>query len=292
MLANAARGTGSVTQNRNDAAWRGASAVPAGTAESITVVTPVYLDRPERWDYLVATMRSFYRCCRYPGPLVHRLVDDRSPQFTSELRGLCAAFGIEIVGRVESDGRRGFFDAYRRLLASVATQYFLYLEPDHYFYLPADFLSPMLRLFTLEPELVGVYLRAPMTTQRFRLEALDGGEVLMTFDRARLRRVVIDPENTGWVGRGYQHEGFSLMPTLWRTEPLHAYFLKDSRWIDAANPYELELAVDSDWNRTRLTGYLNAQAFCYHIGAVGGMGGGHTGPGDLQYEQVWSSKIL
>jgi nitrous oxide reductase accessory protein NosL len=73
---------------------------------------------------------------------------------------------------------------------------------------------------------------------------------------------------------------------------MREYFLRDGFWIDAANPYELEMAVDPEWNRTRLTGYLNAQAFCYHIGATGGMGGGHTHPGDLRYERIWSEKSL
>lgn len=263
------------------------------TCLPITVLTPVYLDRPERWEYLVTTLRSFYRCCQYPGPLLHFLADDRSPMFTQELVGLCAAFDVKIIGRIDAKKRRGFFDVYRWLISSVQTEYFLYLEPDHYFYLPCDFLSPMIKLFQMEPELVGVYLRAPMTYDRFQLMGEGKDQRLVTYDGARLYRRTIDAENTGWLGRGYQHEGFSLMPTLWRTKPMQEYFLKQGVWLDVANPYELEFAVDHDWNRDRrLMAYLNAQAFCYHIGRKGGMGGGHTHPDDQRYEEVWSKKIL
>lgn len=261
--------------------------------QPITILTPVYLDRPERWEYLVTTFRSFYRCCHYPGQLIHHVVDDRSPLFTKELVGFCAAFDAEILGSVVADQRRGFFEAYRWLLSSVHTEFFLYLEPDHYFYLPCDFISPILKLFRMEPELVGVYLRAPMTYDRFRLEGDGKDQRLVTYDGARLTRRTIDAENTGWLGRGYQHEGFSLMPTLWRTKPLRDYFLKEGFWLDVQNPYELEFAVDHDWNRNRrLMAYLNAQAFCYHIGRKGGMGGGHTHPEDKHYEEVWRNKIL
>src|SRR5437879_274862 len=106
------------------------AAMMTGDAEPITVLTPVYLDRPERWEYLVLTLGSFYRCCRYPGVFRHALVDDRSPLFAKELAGLCAAFGIRQLEPVRPATRRGFFEPYRRLLASADTRFFLYLEPD------------------------------------------------------------------------------------------------------------------------------------------------------------------
>lgn len=260
---------------------------------AITVLTPVYLDRPERWDYLNTTLRSFYACCQFPGHLLHLLADDRSPLFVEQLGSFCNEYEIQLLGRIDPAKRRGFFEVYRWLLSSVETEYFLYLEPDHYFYLPGDFLSPMLQLLRMVPDLVGVYLRAPMTYNRFQLERKDGDEKLITFDGNVLTRLKIDSENTGWLGRGHQHEGFSLMPTLWRTKPMKDYFLRAGFWLDVANPYELEYYVDHDWFRNpRLMAYLNAQAFCYHIGQTGGMGGGHTAPNDKRYEEVWGSKIL
>ncbi|MFO0811982.1 MAG: hypothetical protein U0796_02120 [Gemmatales bacterium] len=257
--------------------------------EPITILTPVYLDRPERLAYLQTTLRSFYQCCQYPGPFSHYLVDDRSPFFAKELRELCEQYDIRHLGRTDPKTRRGFFEVFRWLLSTVKTEFFLYLEPDHYFYLPGDFLSPILKLFAQVPDLVGVYLRAPMTLERFKLV----GEQLITMDNNQLDRHTIDEANTGWLGRGYQHEGFSLMPTLWRTQPLQEYFLREGFWLDVPTPYELEFQVDHDWFRhPRLMGYLNAQAFSYHIGQTGGMGGGHTFPRNTQYEEVWSSKIL
>jgi len=270
----------------------GAPDMTDSLSQPMTVLTSVYIDRPERWDYLVLTLGSFYRCCRYPGVLHHVLVDDRSTSMTGELATLCSAFGIRKLGQVKADQRQGFAEVYRWLLSAVDTEFFIYLEPDHYFYLPMDFLSPIIRLFALEPELVGVYLRAPMTTSRFQKYSDCVGEALMTYDGTLLRRRVIDPHNTGWIGRGHQHEGFSLMPTVWRTAPMREYFQGQGHDIQAETPYDLEMAVDQDWHRRRLTGYLNAQAFCYHIGAKGGLGGGHTHAGDLDYEAVWSPKIL
>lgn len=261
--------------------------------QPITILTPVYLDRNERWEYLQTTLQSFYRCCKYPGPLIHHLADDRSPLFIDQLPQCCDIYHIKLLGRIDPERRRGFFDVYRWLLSSVETEFFLYLEPDHYFYMAGDFLSPMLRLFELEPELVGTYLRAPMTYKRFQQTDIEGQRYLTTFDGNRLEPRAIDMENTGWIGKGHQHEGFSLMPTLWRTRPMKQYFLEERKWLDVANPYELEYFVDHDWYRQpRLMAYLNAQAFCYHIGQTGGMGGGHTSPGNVRYEQIWSSKIL
>jgi hypothetical protein len=260
--------------------------------EPITVLTPVYLNRPERLEYLLWTLGSFYRCCRYPGELRHVLIDDRSPEMTAELSRLCMAFGIRALDPIRCDTRRGYFDAYRSLLAAVDTRFFLFLEPDHYFFARGDFLTPVLRLFAAQPDLLGVYLRAPMTYQQFRRATGPDGDVLVTYDGSRLCRVPIDAQNTGWVGRGQQHEGFSLMPTVWRTTHMREYFLRDGFWLDVATPHDLEQVVDRDWAGTRLTGYLNAQAFCYHIGALGGMGGGHTRPGDERYERVWSAKQL
>jgi len=259
----------------------------------LTVLTPVYLDRTERWDYLQTTLRSFYGCCLYPGQLIHHLVDDRSPLFVDELKLCCGQYGIRLLGHIDPTKRQGFFEVYRWLLSSVETEFFLYLEPDHYFYLPGDFLSPMLKLFQMEPDLVGIYLRAPMTYQRFQMQGEGISQRLITFDRNELSRRIIDSENTGWLGCGHQHEGFSLMPTLWRTRYMKEYFLKEGFWLDVANPYELEYFVDHDWFRQpRLMAYLNAQALCYHIGQKGGMGGGHTHPEDKRYEEVWKGKIL
>jgi hypothetical protein len=261
-------------------------------AEPVTVLTPVYLDRPERLDYLNTTFGSFYRCCRYPGILLHHLVDDRSPLYSTELNRVCLTFGVNQLPPIEASSRRGYFEAYSRLLASVATPFFLFLEPDHYFYMQRDFLSPMLRLFDMAPDLVGLYLRAPLTYERFQVESHRGERVLTTYDGALLRRVPIDSENTGWLGRGLKHEGFTLMPTLWRTKPMRDYFFRTGFWIDANTPLDLELAVDRDWKGTRITGYLNAQAFCYHIGAIGGLSGGYLSPGDTRYEHVWSKALL
>lgn len=269
------------------------SLIASAYQPSITVLTPVYLDRPERWHYLTSTMESFYACCQYPGEIKHHLADDRSPLMVDQLDQLCQTYRIHHLGRIDPTTRRGFFEVYQRLLASVQTEFFLYLEPDHYFYLAGDFLSPMVRLFQLVPELVGVYLRAPMTYERFAMQGVGEEQRLLTFDRNLLYRHVIDEANTGWLGRGHQHEGFSLMPTMWRTQPMHDYFLRKGFWLDVANPYELEYYVDHDWFRNpRLMAYLNAQAFCYHIGQKGGMGGGHTHPRDKRYETIWSSKIL
>jgi hypothetical protein len=261
--------------------------------QPITILTPVYLDRPERLDYLQTTLQSFYQNCQYPGPFLHYLVDDRSPLLVKELMAICQHYQIRQLGRTDPETRRGFFEVYRWLLATVETDYFLYLEPDHYFYLPGDFLSPMLKLFEQVPELVGVYLRAPMSYERFRLISTGSKQQLVTLDDNLLDRHVIDDQHTGWLGRGHQHEGFTLMPTLWRTQPIKEYFLNEGFWLQVDNPYELEFQVDHDWFRSpRLMGYLNAQAFCYHIGQTGGMGGGHTHPRNERYEAIWQSKIL
>lgn len=261
------------------------------THPEISVVTPVYLDRPERVRYLTITLASFYRCCRYPGIIVHTLVDDRSPAHAEELRELCNAFGIRQIPRIEDATRRGFQDVYQRLLATVGTEFFVYLEPDHYFYLPCDFISVALKLFEKCGDLVGVYLRAPMTYSKFRREHSPEGDFLSTFDGTKLERVVIDAENTGWLGCGRQHEGFTLMPAIWRSAPVREYFRTRSPEAAETTPYDFEIWVDSDWNGSRRTGYLNAQAFSYHIGG-GGMGGGYSRPRNLRYEVVWARKIL
>src|SRR5262245_42428907 len=106
----------------------------------ITILTPVYLDRPERLEYLHTTLTSFYQCCQYSGPYLHLLVDDRSPMCAGELTALCKQFNIQFLGKTDPTKRQGFFEVYRWLVSSVETEFFLYLEPDHYFYLPCDFL--------------------------------------------------------------------------------------------------------------------------------------------------------
>jgi hypothetical protein len=69
------------------------------------------------------------------------------------------------------------------------------------------------------------------------------------------------------------------------------------RWLamdpPAETPWDLELRLAHAWEHRQLVGYLNAQAFCYHIGGAGKLGpGGFLERHDRRYEEVWSKKIL
>jgi hypothetical protein len=58
-------------------------------------------------------------------------------------------------------------------------------------------------------------------------------------------------------------------------------------------PIDVEVAIASEWETRSLVGYLNCQAFCYHIGAAGKEGpGGYLEVGDKAYEAAWRNKQL
>lgn len=256
------------------------------TMDAITVVTPVYFNVPERWDYFETTIDSFYRCCEYQGEIIHNLVDDRSPLFDQRLVSFCEERGFNLIKRIDPEQRKGFFEVVQTLVMSVQTEYFIYLEPDHFFYLPYDFVTPVIKLYRLVPNLHQVYLRAPLTYDPFRLV----GEFLVTYDQSKLVRVRIDQENTGWIGRGRNHESFSFMPSVFHTATLRQYI--ENRFIPG-NPADVEIFLAREWEFRHVVGYLNAQAFCYHIGKAGKRGpGGCLEVGDKKFEQVWSRKIL
>ena len=252
----------------------------------VTVLTPVYFNVPERWTYFVATVSSFYKCSQYSGPLIHKLIDDRSPLCQSELREFCGKYGFELLGRMEEENRRGFSDVFRRLIDSVETEYFIYLEPDHYFYLPYDFISPAIQAFSYIKGLHQLFFRAPLEYTRFTQEE----EGLQTHDNTFLERMVLDEENTAWYGVGKNHETFSLMPSLFRKDIMESYLVDD---FVSSTPRDLELEVASRWDSNKTVAYLNGQAFCYHIGGAGKQGpGGFLQIGDKVYEETWSKKIL
>jgi len=253
----------------------------------VTVLTPVYLNVPERIEYLETTLESFYRCSFFPGKLIHNLVDDRSPLGADDLVRICRQYKIECIARMEEAKRRSFFDVFTTLLDSVETEFMLYLEPDHYFFQPYDFITPAVALLKQLPELHQVYLRVPLVYRSFeRVDPLR----LRTPNGTVLERVVIDPHNTGWVGKGIGYESFSLMPSLFRTEHLRSA-VRDQ--FVSGGPAELEMHFAKLWERQKLVGYLNGQAFCYHIGAAGKQGpGGYLQVGDLSYEASWSKREL
>jgi hypothetical protein len=113
---------------------------------------------------------------------------------------------------------------------------------------------------------------------------------LVTHDRTVLTRFRIDPHNTGWVGRGTVHETFSLMPSLFRTEQMREAL---GNQCVGGGPAEFERHFATLWEYKKLVGYLNGQAFCYHIGAAGKAGpGGYLGVGDQRYEDAWSHPEL
>lgn len=252
----------------------------------LTVITPVYVNVPERWEFFRRTIESFQKCCLFKGTVHHYVLDDRSPLCEGEIRALCSTHGLRYLGRTEEGTRRGFYDVIKTLLDSVTTEFVMYLEGDHYFYLPYDFVTPAITLHGLLPDLHQLFLRAPITYDPFLLV----DDALITYDKSRLFRVKIDDENTGWVGTGENHESFSMMPSVFKTEVLRRYF---SRGFIPGLPWQIELVLAQEWQHKKLVGYLNAQAFCYHIGGAGKVGtGGFLEVGDSRYEAVWSKKIL
>lgn len=257
------------------------------TSDEITILTPLYLNCVERWNYFMQTMESFYRCNLFPLPVRHHVVDDRSPEYREEIEAYCRWRGLTLVARIDGERRRGYFDTFATLVNSVETPYFLYLEPDHYFYLPCDFLSPVLRLFRRVPQLYQVYLRAPLYYEGFKRA---DENTLVTSDGSVMQRVPLDPENTGWVGVGHTHESFSFMPSVFSTALLRTYLA--GRYLEGT-PAEVEWRLAKEWEGRCPVGYLNGQAFCYHIGAAGKSGfGGYLVPPDRRYEAVWSVKHL
>ncbi|MBF0125784.1 MAG: glycosyltransferase, partial [Magnetococcales bacterium] len=264
------------------------AAVPDGTpgAEPVTVLTPVYLNCPERMRYFEQSMETFYRCNRYSGPVIHHLVDDRSPMGQELIQRLCQRYGMRLLGTMNESTRRGFFDVFQTLVESVTTDTFLYLEPDHWFYLEADFIAPALRLFKLVPDLCQVYFRGCGST-RFR--AIDP-HTRVTHHGTLLHHVYIDQENSGWIGRGRFCETFSLMPSLFSTGMVR---MTIAGQFIPGGPASLEDTIAAAWQYRAMVAYLNNQAFCYHVGAAGKEGlGGYTVPNDRGLEAVWSSRDL
>lgn len=254
--------------------------------EALTVLTPVYINVPERWHYFTRTIESFYSCCQFKGDIIHYVFDDRSPLHGEDIKKYCGEHNLKFLGRSDENERRGFFDVFQKLVSEAKTEHCLYLEPDHYFYLPYDFITPVIKLYRIIPDLYQVYLRAPLEYVKFRLAE----DRLVTTDRSVLLRVRIDEENTGWIGQGRIHESFSFMPSVFRSSVLQRCLA--GRFIPGG-PAEVELTLAHEWQNRRLVGYLNAQAFCYHIGAAGKHGpGGYLQEGDRLYESVWSQKIL
>lgn len=253
---------------------------------TITVLTSVHINCPERWDYLVTTVESFKKCNLSKVRIIHKLIDDKSPQYFNEIPNFCKQYNIEMLGRVAPENHPGFLETFKRLVSSATTEYILYLEPDHYFYLPYNFITPIIHLYELLPELHQVYLRAPLVYRQFVLL----GNMLQTTRKTMLHKVVIDNENSGWVGKGRGHESFSLMPSIFRRQTL-------LNCINGLNikggPSKLERHMSQSWKWQKLVGYLNGQAFCYHIGASGKSGrGNYLKIGDKNYENVWSQKII
>ena len=254
---------------------------------AITVLTPVYINTPERFNYFQTAIESFKACCLFSGRIYHHVIDDGSPLCSAEIVEYCSKSNLTFLGRIERDSRRGFFEILQKLYASVKTRYCVYLEPDHYFYLPYDFITPITRLYEIVPDLHQVYLRAPLEYRQFFLK----DEFLITHDKTILFRIRIDEQNTGWVGRGRNHESFSFMPGVFKTETIAEYFLNS--FIPGDRPSDIEPTLARHWAFRHITGYLNAQAFCYHIGAAGSEGqGGYLKLPDSRYESVWSNKIL
>ena len=253
---------------------------------SITVLTTVYVNAPERLNYFKSTIESFYRCIQFPGEIIHYVMDDRSPMHSAEVKTICDNRGLIYINS-SSINRTCFHDVFNALCARAETEYCLYLEGDHYFYLPYDFVTPALALFHLAPGLHQLYLRAPIVYEPFR----SVGDDLVTLDGSVLHAIRIDNENVGWVGRGVMHESFSLMPSIFRTNTLKHTVCHHKTIL--GGPTELEQVISKDWDNKYLTGYLNAQAFCYHIGDIGKKGpGGFLEIGDRAYESVWSKKVL
>ena len=253
---------------------------------SITILTPVHINAAERWNYLEQTFESFYRCNQSPVNIIHNMVDDRSPMRSEDLPGFCRQHKINLLKQFRDGEHRGYFDVFKTLVDSVQTEQFIYLEPDHYFYLAADFIGPALKMHAMLPDLHQVYLRAPLVHQPFRRD----GNQLITHDGSRLHRIRIDKENTGWIGSGRTHESFSFMPSVFNTAIMKK-LLADS--FIPGGPSAVEDHFAALWAHKALVGYLNGQAFCYHIGAVAKSApGGYLSIGDTAYEKAWSSKQL
>lgn len=254
--------------------------------DSITVITPVYVNVPARLGYFISTIESFQRCARFSGEIIHYVMDDRSPLHSEDVHAFCDQMGLHYL-HSGSIKRSCFHDVFAAMVEQVETEFCIYLEGDHYFYLPYDFITPAIRLYRLVPGLHQIYFRAPLTLEHFTRRGTD----LITYDRTVLHAVRIDENNVGWIGRGKGHESFSLMPSLFRTETLRQKVVHRPRI--SGGPFELEITLAREWEYQYLTGYLNAQAFCYHIGNAGKSGpGGFLDIGDAEYEAVWSQKIL
>ena len=204
----------------------------------------------------------------------------------SELAEYCRQRGINYIGRVAERTRRGFYDAYKMLVDSVRTETFLYLEPDHHFFLPYDFVSPVNGLFDRLPDLNQVYLRCPLVYE----QPVFVRGCLIRFDGTWLSKVPIDRDNCGWVGRRHTHESFSLAPSICRTRRVREEL---ERAFVPGGVGRFEGRLERRWRGRSLSGYLNSQGFCYHIGKDGKVGPGrYLAIGDVRYEAIWGRKIL
>jgi hypothetical protein len=253
--------------------------------QEITILTSVYFNDPQRWTYFEQTISSFYATCKFNGRIYHYIIDNQSPLYKKELADFCKAKGFIYLGSTDPNTYRGYYDCYKALVDKVETDHFIFLEGDHYFFNPYDFITPSLQLFQKMPELLQLHLRGPLVYEQ--PTPLAGG--LITHDGSKLHGVPIDEHNTGWVGRGHTHDSFSTGPGILSTQKVRA--LLDAGFIPGT-PWDFEEHLERKC-RGSLIGYLNAQAFCYHIGAAGKLGtGNYLAIGDQAYEEVWSRKIL
>jgi hypothetical protein len=256
-------------------------------SDKITIVTSVYINIPIRFDYFKGTIDSFYECNLFPDKIKHLIWDDRSPIYTENIKEFCDDVSfLTYAGRSDS-GRGSFYRVFKDLISLVDTPYVMYLEPDHHFYNKYDFITPIINGLKEIKDLTQVYLRTPL----LRTRPLPQGDILKTDDLTLLSRHIIDDENTMWIGRGRNHESFSLMPSIFNTRILQEELTQVN--IPVGGPYELEVQMESRWRDKQLVGYLNYQSFCYHVGKEGKTGsGGFLSVGDLEYENIWGSKIL
>tara|TARA_Y100000310_G_scaffold11934_1_gene12413 strand:+ start:2669 stop:3478 length:810 start_codon:yes stop_codon:yes gene_type:complete len=264
---------------------------------NITIVTSIFIDSDIRFTYFEETIRSFYKNCIYSNKFVHNLIDDRSSiEFKGRIFKLCSEFGINIIEEMPQT-RQYFSDTMRILVDSVETDYYLYLEPDYHFYLPYNFIEPILKLYELRPELHQVYLRHGIHNNRGKSEFIPlvktDDNILITPDGTHLTGIPIDNQNTGWVGKGTSHETFSTNPSIFNTHVMLEYLKLD---FNSRTPGDLETYLWKLWEYKKEVGYLNGQSFCYHIGKYGGLNNNKLyaalEPGDIKYEHIYSKKYI
>jgi hypothetical protein len=262
----------------------------------ITVVTPIYINTDDRLRYFRETIESFYEHLEYDQDIIHNLVNDRSDdKYTEDIQEICEDYNINIIHTMPSN-REYFSDVIKILLSSVDTEYYLYLEPDYHFYLNYDYITPILKLYEIRPELHQVYLRHGIHNNKGRSafkKLYMRDDKLITPDNTILNRHVIDDNNVGWTGKGTEHETFSTNPSIFKLSTVLPYF---SQNLNFKTPGTFETHWWREWENKKEVGYLNGQSFCYHIGKLGGLNNNKLYAAleinDIDYESVYSNKFV